>query len=229
MLLRALTIVFDIPLRRKELKFFRGAMIKCAGREQYLFHNHQGDGFVYKYPQIQYRIVAGRAAVFCLEQGVEQMMHLLSSGAVGQTVDIGERKGVPLTIFRLSPVKLVADIVDEQVRYRIYDWLPFNQSNFQIYNSRQSDDQVLPMLNRILTANILSFAKGVGWHIQSRVECRIDPDTISSRIVKYKNQKLISLSLEFTANLLLPSKIGLGKGVSISHGLVSYNPKSEEE
>ena len=42
MLLRALTVVFDIPLRRKELKFFRGAMIKCAGSEQYLFHNHEG-------------------------------------------------------------------------------------------------------------------------------------------------------------------------------------------
>ena len=53
--IRILHVIFDSNIMPYEVPAFRGAIIKKVGQENILFHNHlNGNGFLYKYPLIQY-------------------------------------------------------------------------------------------------------------------------------------------------------------------------------
>jgi hypothetical protein len=79
-------------------------------------------------------------------------------------------------------------------------------------------------LENILKANIISFAKGVKWDIDKTISLRVD-ELIRTKIVPYKQQKLIAFDLKFRSNVFLPDHIGLGKGVSLGFGTVSQIKK----
>ena len=75
------------------------------------------------------------------------------------------------------------------------------------------------MLERLLTANILSFAKGIGLYFDGQVITRIT-QLVEPRLQYYKGVKLMSFDAEFKTNVSLPDYIGLGKGVSLGMGTV---------
>jgi hypothetical protein len=76
------------------------------------------------------------------------------------------------------------------------------------------------MLQRILTGNILSMAKGLGIHFDKEVKCVIT-NIDEQRMTNYKGTRMTSIDLVFSSNVSLPDYIGLGKGVSIGHGIVT--------
>ena len=70
-----------------------------------------------------------------------------------------------------------------------------------------------------MTANIISFAKGIGWDVDQQI--KVDITTIhNSRPVNFKRQKVMAFDLDFTMNVALPDYVGLGKGVSLGFGTV---------
>lgn len=229
MFIRTMTIIFDLPISSSQLKLFRGAIIARAGRELTMFHNHAQQGFVYAYPLIQYRRAGANAAILCINDGIEQMQQLFAKGLVGSTISIGGKEEVPLSLLRVQQSKFNVDVVEDMIEYRIANWLPLNQSNYNIFSNLQSAEEQTAMLNRLLIANIISFAKNIGWHIVQRIECQIEPQSITSQVNIYKQQRFVSFSLQFKCNVLLPPKIGLGKGVSLNHGVVTMTPQLEEQ
>ncbi len=229
MYIRTMSILFDLPISASELRLFRGAVISNAGRELTKFHNHSNNGYVYSYPLVQYRIVGHKAAIMCINDGIEDMQQLFAKGFVGKSIDIGREQEVDISLLSVRQAQYYLDIVDEPIEYRISNWLPFNQDNFKIFKSLGSDEQRSQMLNKILIANILSFAKGIGWHIDKKIECQIEPQSIEYHFSTYKRQKFICFWLQFKSNVLLPPKIGLGKGASFNHGVISILPHSKEE
>ena len=70
---RTLTILTDAEIHQHEVTLFRGAVIKSLGEHPNLyFHNHlEGDKFRYAYPLIQYKRLGGKAAIVCVEDGVD--------------------------------------------------------------------------------------------------------------------------------------------------------------
>lgn len=224
-----MSILFDLPISAFELRRFRGAVISNAGREWTKFHNHSTNGYIYSYPLIQYRIVGRKAAILCINDGIEDVQQLFTKGFVGKSIDIGREQKVDINLLSVRQAQYYLDIVDEPIEYRISNWLSLNQDNFKVFNSLENDEQRLEMLNKILVANILSFAKGIGWHIDKKIECHIEPQSIESHSLTYKHQKFRCFRLQFKSNVLLPPKIGLGKGVSFNHGIISILPNSEEE
>ena len=77
----------------------------------------------------------------------------------------------------------------------------------------------LAFLERILTGNILSFAKGIGIHFEQQITCSIS-EILRTDIIEYKNIKMTSFNLLFKSNVSLPDNIGLGKGVSLGNGTI---------
>ncbi|MBQ2047052.1 MAG: hypothetical protein II260_07670 [Muribaculaceae bacterium] len=221
--LRVMTVVFNISLKQSELRKFRGAIIKAAGAENTLFHNHVGVGYNYKYPLIQYRIIGGKAAIVCLNEGIEQAHSLFASGFIGSELLIGdENKGV-LMIESIRQNEFSLCVLDTPVKYHISRWLPLNQKNYLSWKQISDNTDKMAVLNSILVGNIISFAKGIGWQIDPRIECTIDIDSIITRQTTYKGQPLISFSLDFTANIFFPNGLCLGKGVSSNHGVVLHS------
>jgi hypothetical protein len=86
----------------------------------------------------------------------------------------------------------------------------------------------LQFLERILTGNILSFAKGVTLNIDKSLNISIIR-IIRGKQVSFKGVKLIALNVEFRSNFFLPNHIGLGKGVSLGFGTVREKRRLNSE
>ena len=219
--MRLMTIRFDLPIRRSDVPFFRGAVIRAAGTEHTVFHNHVGSGFAYHYPLIQYRTSAGKAAIICINDGVEQVQALFNSRFLTDDLILnGVNRGkVDVEDVRVREYALTC--LETPVTYHIGHWLPLNQKNYREWQDLESADARRAKLEHILTGNIISFAKGVGWQIEKRFGVAIVQESIVPYPCLYKGQRLISFSLDFSAELFLPPGIGLGKGASVNHGVLS--------
>lgn len=219
-----MSIIFDLPLDKRDLNKFRGAVIKCAGEQNTLFHNHVESGFNYHYPLIQYRVIGGNAALVCLNEGIEQAQALFANGFVGGEIEIGQTKcEVKINSIRQNEITL--RVINGESKYRVTHWLPLNQQNYKTWKDLSKTERI-EQLNKILVGNILSFAKGVQWHIGDKIECSIIPESIKSHHTLYKNQHLIAFTAEFYTNMILPIGVGLGKSVSLNCGVI-MRPQSE--
>ena len=139
--LRVMTVVFNISLKQSELRKFRGSIIKAAGAENTLFHNHVGVGYNYKYPLIQYRIIGSKAAVVCLNEGIEQAHSLFASGCIGGELFIGdENKGV-IMIESIRQNEFSLCVLETPVKYHISRWLPLNQQNYTLWKSLENEEE----------------------------------------------------------------------------------------
>lgn len=214
-----LTVVFDGDIHPAELPAFRGAVIQKAGREHVLFHNHiSEDDYLRGYPVIQYKCIQGHPALMCLDYGIEDVHHLFSQS--DQTIHIGERS-LRLRIENLRVQQCVLQVWHQQFRYRIHNWLALSQKNYPQYKALSGDTAAQEhMLERLLTGNIISFAKGVKWQIDQPVQVHIQAMN-RSRLLPYKGNKLMSFTLDFTSNVFLPQFIGLGKAASHGFGTVT--------
>ena len=102
---------------------------------------------------------------------------------------------------------------------RLTQWLALNQENYAKFRATTDEFVHLTLLEGILKANIISFAKGIGWDVDRDIRLRID--TIDkSRLIPYKEQKLMAFDVTFRTNVFLPDYLGLGKGVSHGFGTV---------
>ena len=218
--LRYMSIRLSPEIKMAELSKFRGAVIASAGEENNLFHNHRGEGFDYRYPLVQYRIWGGKASLVCLNEGIEQMQSLLGGDFLLRPLKFGGRQErIVVEEMRINEFEL--RILETPVRYHISHWIPFNQENFRLWHSLDSEEDRIAKFNSLLVGNIISFAKGIGWQIEGRLEVSIDAATIQLRHSRYKGQMLVAVNADFEANVFLPRGIALGKGVSLGRGVVS--------
>lgn len=211
-----LYIRFHDALRSNELEMFRGAVLSKLSGDSTLFHNHVGENFRYSYPLIQYKRLFGKAAIVCLEEGTEAIGKLFAAGDF--TFRIGERV-VRMGIESIYPRQALVRVWDAAFTYQLYRWLPFNEENFQAYQRMEGLAERYDFLERKLTGNILSFAKGVGIHFDERITCKI-LEAEEPYWTLYKGVRMKTFNVRFKTNVSLPEHIGLGKGASLGHGII---------
>ena len=220
--LRMMSLRFSPSITMSELPKFRGAVIAAAGRENSLFHNHIDEGFAYRYPLVQYRVMGGKAAMLCLNDGIEQMQNLLGGSFLMQPQHFaGRTEQVVVEDLRVNEFELC--FLEQPVHYHISHGLAFNQENYRQWQALATDEERVAKLGALLVGNIISFAKGVGWQLEERVEVNIDPTSIETRYTNYKGKRLVAISAEFYANIFLPRGVALGKGVSLNKGIVTIS------
>lgn len=215
--LRTLLVTFQNDIPAHQVTAFRAAVIEKVGRDQVAFHNHVGDTqFVYQYPLIQYKTVHRQPAIVCLDEGVDEIHKLF--GQRSWTINLlGEK--IELKVDRLDLKTTTLNVWDRQFEYSIYRWQALNEKNYKEYSILQTLTGKIQMLERILTGNILSFAKGIEWHIDQPVQLSIT-DVALERLSKMKDIQVAALDVRFRCNVALPDWIGLGKGVSKGFGVV---------
>ncbi len=214
--IRVLTVYYDTEISNKEIPFFRGAVLKSLGdKADLLFHNHVGeDKFRYAYPCIQYKRLGGKAAIVCVEEGVDLVGKLLSE--LSGPINIGNREA-ECRVDHIESSKDVIQVEEEYSTYQLYHWLPLNSKNYRDYLNTEGLVEKLTMLERILANNILSFLKSIEVRLESHMAVHIT-DILSQRVVDYKGVKMMSFDIRFKANISLPSYIGIGKSASMGHG-----------
>ena len=215
--IKLLIVRFENEIDFKEIELFRGAILQLINRENILFHNHLSDKkYNYSYPCIQYKRIGGKAAIVCLEEGTEAIGLVFSKE--NMNLQVGHRM-VEIKIENVNARQINVNVWDNMFAYRIRKWLPLNQENYAKYMAMESLAEKYAMLEKLLTGNILSMAKGLGIHFDKQVECKIT-EMEEPRLITYKGVKMMAFDAEFKSNVSLPDYIGLGKGVSLGFGTV---------
>jgi hypothetical protein len=209
-------IIFENSLKPAEIPYFRGAISKHLGASL-LLHNHTQTGMRNALPLVQYKIINSRPAIVAINEGIAEVEPLFTIPEIKTYVG---KRPIKLRVDSIWQNQFDLEITDQTFRYKLTNWLPLNEENYITYKETPSLVKRMEMLEQILTANILSFAKGVGVFYEQPVEvCLLDIS--EPKTAQYKNVKLLSFDVEFSCNIMLPEFIGLGKGVSKGFGVVN--------
>lgn len=188
-----------------------------------LFHNHTSESTLrYAYPLIQYKRIGGKAAIVCMNDGVNVIGEFLSRGSIDIEIeDTPTTLRLENAIPRITTTQVWEDAV---FRYNIRRWLPLNKENYVKYCSIESYIERIAFLEKILTANILSFCKGANINLERNIKCSI-VDLSEPRLLRFKNTKLMAFDALFSCNITLPDYIGIGRHVSVGFGTVVQERK----
>ncbi|WP_020534935.1 CRISPR-associated endonuclease Cas6 [Lewinella cohaerens] len=216
--IQLLTTTFDLPLTLAEISRWRGAWCEMAGWEVDRFHNHRsGDGkVIYRYPLLQYRTYRRQAGFVAIQEAVKDVQQTL---AVNEWQIRWKNTLTSLGIrnFQLDNYELHLD--QKWHSYRIHNYLPFNKDNFEQWQNLDLLQDKIALLARIIPGHLISFAKSVHWRIPGRFDIEITNLT-SQRPIALHQILRPAFDLEFRTQLILPSNIGLGKGVSHGFGVL---------
>lgn len=214
-----LTIQFKNNLTFDEVPFFRGALLHSIPPDKnLLLHNHQNSGYRYSYPLVQYKSINGKATVVCLNEGIDSLMQLIKIENL--QIKIGHKKNELLLIDQIFPRRIETVINCHHNSYRIMKWIALNSENYVRYIELQRLSDRIAFLERILTANILSFFKGVNIHIDNELDCHILDISDKYTIKTNKDIRMMAFDASFQINVELPDYIGLGKHTSLGYGLI---------
>jgi hypothetical protein len=215
--LRYLRIVFANAIRDYELPYFRAAVIEATRRQHDRFHNHTEDArSIFRYPLVQYKTIGGKAALVCLGEAVDDIHALLEQPALRFRIGSREQN---FTIQEVAFDNFPVELGDQLHTYQIHQWLPLNDENKKRFIALTDPVLQKMELSRILTGNLLSFAKGIGYWLEKPIVVHIN-DILSRQTVKFKDYPYQSFGVSFQTNLPLPSQVGLGKGCSVGYGVV---------
>lgn len=218
--IKTLILYYNSKISFHEIPFFRGAVLDCLGEKaDLLFHNHTDDSsFRYSYPLIQYKQIDGKAAIVCIDKGIDIVGQLLSKNA--EALRIGERQ-MEAKIVHIQPVDTPLQAKEESISYHIHHWLPLNTKNYHQYQKIETSDDHLTFLENILKANLLAMLKGLSIFIEVPLSVHIIRLS-QPRILTFKNIGMTSFNADFTCNLSLPDNIGIGKNASIGCGVIHH-------
>ncbi len=196
---------------------FRGAIIEKVDRSHILFHHHQDDTTVlYQYPLIQYKSIQKSPGIVCLGDGAVELYRLMSQPDLKIKL---HDKPMNLVIDSIEMKQHSLKLLLSSKSYRIVNWLALNTKNLERFNACDSPLDKVALLERILKGNILSFAKGIDWHITDNILLNI-LEVKDQRIIRFKGRPVLAFDLIFEANILLPNFIGLGKSASHGYGMI---------
>ena len=116
---------------------------------------------------------------------------------------------------------------DQPIYYSINQYIPLTGDNVQEYDSLMALTDKICLLEKIMTGNILSFFKGIDYHVDEQIVCVIT-SIEQQHTIKYKGVHFRAFDMHFVSNVLLPDYIGLGKSTSIGMGTIKRLPLPKE-
>jgi hypothetical protein len=187
--------------------------------EYLLLHQHKQDGFLYKYPLIQYKIINNIPTVIGINEGSGVLVEIFNEY---DTLNLGKKsyriveKHVKYNTFEVG-------ISDSLYTYTfLTPWIALNQENYSKYLSFTHKFEMDAFLGKVLIGNILSFSKTLGYTVPSTLVCEV---LVKPKKVQVKGVPLMAFFGSFQVNYKLPDVIGLGKSVSRGYGVItSANP-----
>lgn len=178
-----------------------------------ILHNHKDDKFIYRYPQVQYKIINSTPVIVGIDRGVNVISNI---GLNEDELVIGENS---INTFE-KKIKINREkygICDDYIKYEfVTPWIALNQKNINNYRNGNNMEKE-EILEKILVGNIISMSKGLGYTVEDKVKCWLNLEKTS---VTIKGVKHIAFVGEFKVNFYVPDYFGLGKCVSKGFGTV---------
>lgn len=219
-------IRYNNEIRFSQLPLLRSAILKAMQHDaNVLFHNHiDEDKLRYAYPLIQYKRINKKAAILCMNDGVNVIGEFLSK--ISATIEL-DGTSFTLNIENVNPKITTIQVWEDGIfKYNLRRWLPFNSENYEKFCNIESYIERIAFIEKILTANILSFFKGAGVTLERNIECKI-LNLSEPQLLRFKKTKLMSFDVYFSSNVTLPDYIGIGRHVSVGFGTVVQEKKAK--
>lgn len=211
-----LVIRYGTEIAEREVPYLRGAVIQAAGRDNVLLHNHVDDKLRYSYPLVQYKRIDGRAAIVCIDTGLEAVRDIIALDL--PQVRLGRRiTALPTPALELEETEV--SLTEDMHTYRATRYFPLNQDNHRRYNATDSIVERYRLVEKCIVGNILSFAKCIGVFFDGTVTVQLLAVS-HTELHDFKDIKLRGFDLVFKTNVRLPSYIGLGKHASLGAGTI---------
>ncbi|MDR0912819.1 MAG: hypothetical protein LBM96_09505 [Methanobrevibacter sp.] len=180
-----------------------------------LLHNHyDNNSYLYTYPLVQYNVFNGNVTILGIEEGVNTLKEISSEI---KTLNLGKNsycvneKIIHEKEYEVAPTR-------DELHYKfVSPWLALNSKNNELFKNINSWKDKKLFLNKILTGNILSMAKGLGIIVNRQIYPKTHLD---ERNVYYKSIAMKGFVGEFKIKFRIPNFFGLGKGVSNGFGTV---------
>jgi hypothetical protein len=179
-----------------------------------LHHHIEEAGYLYTYPQIQYKQIGGTPIILGIEEGVE-ILKKISDDLT--ELKLGKSK-YEVESIQMTQMNAEFGPCRENNHYKfITHWLALNPANYEKYKEIRDWREKKEFLNGILVGNLLSMCKGLDLVVDRKlyVHSRLDDEQ-----VEYKGVPVIGFTGEFRVNFQIPEFFGLGKGVSQGFGVV---------
>ncbi len=177
-------------------------------------HNHKDDNFIYRYPNVQYKIIDKNPVILGIEDGAKVLRK--ENVYIEDTIKIGQEE----VISNQREIKSITSnigIVKDINRYEfITPWIALNQNNTKKYKAMDIIEQE-KLLEKILVGNILSLSKGIGYTVEETIKVKLELEKIN---VNFKGNKMIGFKGKFYTNFEMPNYIGIGKSISRGFGTI---------
>lgn len=222
------TLRFDGKLGYDEITKFRGAAIRALeGVGGCLTHNHDDEGVIYTYPAVQYKIIDCSPAIVCVDREASDVVRKFR-GEPRWRLDIGRSSRV----FSLDNFNIQSYIPSTDLSYShfytIDRYVPLTGGNVGKFEQFIALTDKICFIENILTGNILSFYKGLGYFAEDEIHVAIT-EIYEKRTVRYKNVNFLTFRLSFVTNAFLPDNIGLGKSASVGFGVIRLDKTVKHE
>lgn len=193
----------------------RGAIAENFPEEP-LFHQHNKEGLIYRYPLIQYRWQKGDGIIVGFNEGAKLLARV-------PFLDLSLRLGTDAVVVadaQIECLKASASITDRLRRYHfVTPWLPFNQETYHAYHAMDTASKNLE-LDRLAVANILMMLRGLNIEFPTRLYAAIE---VKKKLwCQYKDQKLLGILGLLITNIDLPDNVAIGKAVSHGFGWLTH-------
>jgi len=203
------------PLKKSQTPFLRGYILNKFGKEDYVeLHNHSGNGFVYTYPKIQYKVIGGDAVLVGIREGINILGEIILN-----IRELNLKGEVYKVVNGYARVKFEEfGVADDMIKYKfISPWIALNERNYLKFKELDGNGRK-ELLERILIGNILSMSKYLDYTVDKKLEVEILE--FNDFVVKYKGNKFIGFWGEFLVNFNIPNYLGIGRKVSKGFGSV---------
>ena len=180
-----------------------------------LFHQHlQNSKLAYRYPLIHYLILRGKAIIFGIQAGADEVSKLFSEL---DDITIGTEK-YPILDKRLNIKAHIFTVTDSQKQYYfVTPWLALNNTNYVKYNDANWAARK-QLLSRILIGNILSATKGLDIKVGKKILAEIQ--YVKPVNCNIKDSYILGFYGQFKINFDMPPLFSIGKSVSRGFGVI---------
>lgn len=218
-----MTQIHNTIIRFPEIKLPTSAAQKLRGyfgnlfKEQSpLLHKHYEDGkSIYRYPLVQYKVIDKIPTLLGINEGAELLIQLFLKikeiNISGKTYTL-QNKNIESYISTLQVSS------EELFQYKFKTlWLGLNQENYKAYIKTQDAQEKQKLLDKILTANLISLSKGLGYRVEEKILVK---SQLFEKKTKFKDEEMLAFSGLFICNMQIPKLLGIGKAVSRGYGAV---------
>lgn len=206
----------EVELEPRDAHKLRGYFGDLFREHSPLLHNHYEDGsYRQAYPLVQYKVLDRVPTLVALNEGAELLTQLFLK--VKELNINGESYSINTKEIQAKKATIGYSETMHHYKFATY-WMGLNAENYRSYKNCLPKEQRV-LLEKAVIGNVLGFFKHMQLMLEPNQRLFCSADLVQHQ-TKFKDQKMLAFSGNFSVNAQLPSYIGLGKSSSRGFGTI---------